>query len=459
MSLPDDYEEYCRFAILNKLNNSALNSRSSITSRIISQSIITNSNSSFNFKSKATMDDPDTIRRFISQINGQREHSNIMTVTSQPTTQHDQLARTPLRTTLADQEHEHLTSPEAHPKPSPHISGLKAPQNTPKTAASSPRLAAASTLNQDVAEALSDYVNTMDGRPLSESMWAPGSTRYKPSMLSEARYTSLLTPIKAVQPNPAINDTFDRMSFKAADPNHKVGENLIGDRITQSLFSKTPPSFVNKFSLLADNVRADKVDGVQAKPETASDEDFEPPDTIKEVRYKTDGASKKDVETPAHTDTVEKESDAPSTSKAYVPPHLRATRASSQKSDSSTRVPAQNLSESSPPESSPAPPFSVPNPASSEFTVKAETNPPSPEGLSPDVKSKNADPDLGKDAVRAATNGVELKVITGPAGVKPPKGASEGEDLEHKTFFNAWPKLEERGKPGMFPPMLPSNGC
>ncbi|KAF6224921.1 hypothetical protein HO133_010115 [Letharia lupina] len=394
------------------------------------------------------LDDAESLRRFISQMKGQPTQHD------QPD-QPDQLANGhgPSADTVADgkhisegnksqgedaktapharvaaQNHSDQTSPDPHPKPSPHISGLTAPYNTPKTAASSPRLPAVNNHNQDVADAFSDYVNNMHGRPLSESMWAPPSARYKPSMPRGAPATKVLTSINAIEPNPAMNDTFHRMSFKAADPNHKVGENLIGDHVTQSLFSKTSPSSVNKSSLLVEKIPEDKVDDVLVKPEAASDEAFE---------------------SPAHTDVVEKENDAHSTSKAYLPPHLRTVRDSSQKSDFSTRVPAQKADEFSPSKSSPTAPSSDQNPAPSESTVEAETTAPCPGGLSPDVTSKAADSNTVKDAVRAATTGVEPQVITGPVGAKPLKGASESENLEHKTFFNAWPELEERSKPGV----------
>ena len=343
-----------------------------------------------------SLDDPETIRRFISHIKGKPERSNL---TSPPSTQHNKTVNEhgPKHATSdnkhvdednkskgavnsphahpasqkqdQDQDQDHWTSPETQPKPSPQISGLKAPHNTPKTATSSPRLLAANTHNEDIAETISDCVNTMHGRPpLSECIWAPGSARYKPSMLSEARSSAVLTPIRAVEPNPAINDTFDRMSFKAAESDNKVDGNLIGDHITRSLFSKAPPS-------------ENKVDEVQAKPEATSHGDFEP---------------------PTHTETATEQNEAPSALKAYVPPHLRATRSSSQQSDSSTRVPV---------------------------------------------------------AVKDATKGAAPKLITGPVSAKPLKGESEGEDLERMTVFRTWPKQEERSRPGMFPQFFPSSAA
>ena len=377
--------------------------------------------------------DADNVRRFISQMKGQSEYSSLTTIASSPTTQHDQQANrtgstvdtteikhvgdynpsggatTPPLATVASQDHYQMTS-------SPHISGITAPQNTPKTAASSPRLTATNTHNQDVAEAISDFVNNMHGRPLSESMWAPGSTRYKPSMLSGARSAKFLTSIKTLEPDPLINDTFDRMSFKAADADHRAGENLIGDRNTQSLFSKAPPSFVNKPSLVAAKIHGEKVDDVQVKPEAASDEKLQPSahtESVEKVQAKANRANEEKLLDIAYSDRVEEESDVWSTSKAYLPPHLRATRGSSQ------------------------------NP------VKTETNPAYAEDLSPVVTNKTADSGTAKDAVRAATTGVESKIITGSADTKRLTDESpQNESLEHQTFFKTWPKLEERSRPG-----------
>lgn len=376
------------------------------------------------------LDDAESIRRFISQIEGQLGRAHLNPVTPPPTTQNDlpanedgppigtadnkhadkyyksDGAKTPPGATVADQVNCHLISPEAHPKPSPHISGLKAPFNTPKTAASSPRLSAANTHNEDVAEAFSDYVNTLNTRPLSDSMWAPGSARYKPSILSGARSTNVLTPIKAVEPNPAINDTFDRMSFKVADPDPKTSDSLIGGHVTRRKRTsiEPPPSFTNQFSVLADKTQEGEIDdAVEAKFEKASDEVFETPAQIQAATkaqkspVKTDRADQEGFPDTAPTEGVGKENDAPSTPKGDLPPHLRAKRIPSQK------------------------------------PIKTEA--------------------------KAATDGNEPKVTPGLAGTKPLKGAeSQDEDLEHKAIFTAWPTSEERSRPGMLPPNLPCNG-
>lgn len=392
------------------------------------------------------LDDADTIRRFILQIKGQSGQSDLDTLTSSPTSQHDRPADeqdltvstvgnkltgmfdksggaiTPPHAAVDGQDNHHLISPEAHPKPSPHLSGLRAPFNTPKTAASSPRMAAANTHNEDVADAFSQYVNTVNSRPLSESIWAPGSARHRSSTLSVARSANVLTPIKAVEHNPAINDTFNRMSFKAADPNHKIGENLIGDRVTRSATSEPPDSVANHLPVHADKTHEEKVDdALQGKLEKAGDESLEMPARIEtvgklqKVHFKSDELSKKDPKATVSTEGVGKENAAPSTSKADLPPHLRATRISDQK------------------------------PTTTEIKM------PRFEELGSDVTTEITKTGSSKDTA----NGDEPKVTIGPVTTKPqlapPGRSSEIEDLEHKAIFNAWPVSDQRSRPGGFP--------
>ena len=350
-------------------------------------------------------------------MKAQREHSAPVTATSESVIELDWGVYTPIRsTTTSGDINDHEMSPDNNfLKASPYLTGLKAPHNTPKTAASSPRLTAVNAHNEDVAEALSDYVSTLDGRPLSDSMWAPGSAGYKSSMLSGRRSTSNFSPVKFVEPNPAINDTFDRMSFKAADLNYKIGKSLIGDHNTKNLFTNAQPSFVNKFSVLENKSLDGKTEGVQAKSEV-SDEEIEPAahfDSAAKSQSGTDGVSKTDLKLQIDTIT-EKDTDIPTPSKANVAPHLRAMRASSQKSDSSTPVPTQKTSEGQPSEQLQTPQLSVP----------------SPPAIPPVIDT-------------------EVKVTIPPMGAQPLKDKSVNEDLEHKTFFKEWPKLEARDKPGI----------
>ena len=386
------------------------------------------------------VDDADTLRRFIAQIQGRADPSDPNTVTSSSTPQQDRPAKghgpileivgsehadehdgitTPPNATVTGQDNHLLASPEAQPKPSPH-SGLRAPVNSPKTAASSPRLTAANTHNEDVGDAISDYIKGINSSPLSESMWAPRSARYKPSTLSGARSANVLTPIKAVEPNPATNETFDRMSFKAADPDHETSENLIGEHVALSM--ATVP---------ANNTRGAKVDDVvHAKSAKASDEAFkalsqnETVANIQSDQVKPVRVSEEDLADTAPDEGVGKENTAPSTPKANLPPHLRASRVSSQQS------------------------------------IKAETKVPSSEELGPDVTSTIASTGSIKNTQATTVGDEKAMDSTGPARTKALTDPSpEKEDLEHKAVFNAWPALEERRRPGMFPLSLPCGGC
>ena len=386
------------------------------------------------------VDDADTLRRFIAQIQGRADRSDPNTVTSFPTPQQDQPAKgngpaldtvgsehadehdgttTPPNVTVTGQDNHLLVSPEAQLKPSPR-SGLRAPVNSPKTAASSPRLAAINAHNEDVGDAISEYIKGLNSSPLSESMWAPRSARYKPSTLSGARSANVLTPIKAVEPNPATNETFDRMSFKAADPDHETSENLIGEHVALSMST-----------VLANNIHGAKVDDVvHTKSEKAGDEAFkhlsqnETVANIQSDQIKPVGVSEEDLADTAPDDGVGKENTAPSTPKANLPPHLRATRVSSQQS------------------------------------IKAETKVPSSEKFSPDVTSTIAHTSSIKNTQATTVGDEKGMVSTGPARTKALTDPSpEKEDLEHKAIFNAWPALEERRRPGMFPQFLLCGGC
>ena len=106
--------------------------------------------------------------------------------------------------------------------PSPPRQGLLPPHNTPRTAPASPHRILSLNDSPDqhpsvVGEAIYEYVQGMKGLPLSESIWAPKHVPHQRSLLRGPRMPSTdLTPVKLVEPNPAINDTFPRMSFKAA---------------------------------------------------------------------------------------------------------------------------------------------------------------------------------------------------------------------------------------------------
>ena len=390
------------------------------------------------------VDDTDTLRCFIAQIQGQfhgwTDRSNPNTVTSSPTPQQGRSAKgqgpsldtggtehadehngttIPPNATVTGQGNHLLTSPDTQPKPSPH-SGLRAPANSPKTAASSPYLAAANTHNEDVGDAISEYIKGLNSSPLSESMWAPRSARHKPSTLSGARSASVFTPIKAVEPNPATNETFDRMSFKAADPDSETSGNLIGE-----------PGALSMSTVVANSIYGAKVDDVvHTNSEKAGDEAFKPLSQNKTVaNIQIDQVEpvrmiEEDLADTAHDEGVGKENTAPSTTKANLPPHLRATQVSSQQS------------------------------------IKGETKVPSSEKLGPDVTSTVAHISPIKNTQATAIQDEKAMVTSGPARTKALADPSpEEEDLKHKAVFSAWPRLEERRRPGIFPQLLPCGGC
>ena len=132
-------------------------------------------------------------------------------------------------------------SPGHQATTSPHFDGLRAPQNTPKTNPASPRVSPGRSYDDELAEVshvVSTIVGTLDTKPLSQSIWAPKSGEYHRSSLSAFSTPSRdLTPVSVVKANPAINDSFTRMSFKAADSNHEIGRPLIGEHLY-----KSPPS-------------------------------------------------------------------------------------------------------------------------------------------------------------------------------------------------------------------------
>lgn len=163
------------------------------------------------------------------------------------------------------------SSPTSHPHPSPSISGLRAPVNSPQVHASSLQFAPGNTHNEDVGAALAWFVQNLEGRSLNESMWAPKNAKYAPSPLRGSRVPSSnvvlpgasgscapskdLTPVNVVQPNSAINDSFSRMTFRAADSDRRVSDHIIGERnvrpstASRTVFSGPHPNQNNCASL------------------------------------------------------------------------------------------------------------------------------------------------------------------------------------------------------------------
>ena len=125
--------------------------------------------------------------------------------------------------------------------PSPDIRGLQPPQNTPLSVPHSPILGShASSLSSkdDLLQQVLEMSSGFNGKSLSGSMWA--SKTHLPSHLrSQQPSTGILTPTKIVEHDDSIHQDYARMSFKAADPEHK-GASLVGDKVPINPFSRSP---------------------------------------------------------------------------------------------------------------------------------------------------------------------------------------------------------------------------
>lgn len=201
-------------------------------------------------RSKSAMDSADNVQKFIAQMKPSNGN-NSWSASAKPAAAQQNGHATPnddeIGPILVSQPIDiparaaRTASPELHPLPSPHVGGLLAPQNTPYTRPVSPLAMPAELAahNQVVSGAFSDFVNNVEGRPLSEFFWAPAqvAARAAATPRGGSRTTPRnLTPTSIVTPNPAINGSFERMSFKAADQDqgHKIGGNIFGDRNTRS---------------------------------------------------------------------------------------------------------------------------------------------------------------------------------------------------------------------------------
>ena len=455
-------------------------------------------------------------------------------------------------------------SPGHHATSSPHVSGLRPPQNTPKTNPASPRVSPGRSYDDelaDVSHVVSTIVGTLDTKPLSQSIWAPKSGEYHRSSLGAFSTPSRdLTPVRVVEANPAINDSFTRMSFKAADSDHEIGRPLIGEH----LYKSPPPKSASKQNKSIPS-RSQKLEaeivpiadrGIVKASHSAADGSPTLRADANKVRFQ-ESPSPETVKPLTFSNLIQKESAAsPSARNRSFPPHIRNTSCSSQATIGSTTAQSDGLDTKAP--STVSAPLLTSDGAQENWSTSVYTNQaaipsgqqvpntttateihlpgsttPAPENrlvaalrklgstgsLNPeesallaDLKNlilarsvgierseaskpvgKTGDMDLPHNfldkwaskpkntkenaglpttATRAPFNHT-LKPAAGPAAVwepsralsqpvetspRPPlagkatnPGAKPGEDTEdreHKTFFNAWPQLEQRDRPG-----------
>ena len=543
---------------------------------------------------KVKVDDSESIQRFVSQMRtpGNSSYglnaSSTSTPSRSPSEQRNGTApsNSPEKTNgFADhvtqpvdipspKESSHDSTPSrnspASPITSPHARGIWAPNNTPKTNPASPFVGPAQTHDEDVGYALADFVKTMEGKPLSQSMWAPKPGSYEHSLLSGARVRSRdLTPTKVVDANPAINDSFARMSFKAADSDDKEGNNLTVERNASASSPNCAKGQPTTALSTTQKLEADLVPmfdrGSVKAPHSAAkyyaladDEDGTISPAAPSAR------SKADAKEPTPTKPVEKETVTPPKAVSGVPPHLKGGHTPQSFTDKAKDLVSQMFTTASkvshpdalettltsPPASHPKTPSSK-GPGEKTADIASPSQPPTTpvqDGLISTLKALELSGSLGPEeqailkeltervlsrsisqhtmtatpAEKAASpadtpaepslpsdflskwatkpkessqtsSGVSPKATeatspspskdTAPTGsvsgdvdaareslksTAAPLGASKvvlaksGEDLEdreHKTYFNNWPKLEQRDRPGTFTSLFCCNNA
>lgn len=302
---------------------------------------------------KVKVDDAESIRSFVSQMRTSSNSSyglnasSTSTPSRSPSEQRNGTApsNSPEKTNgFAD----HVTQPVDIPSPkessrdstpsrsspaspitSPHARGILAPNNTPKTNPASPFVDPAQTHDEDLGYALADFVKTMEGKPLSQSMWAPKPGSYEHSLLSGARVRSRdLTTTKVVDANPTINDSFAGMSSKAADSDDKVGNNLIVERNASASSPSGAKGQPTTALSTTQNLEADLVptsDRGSIKALHSAAKYYALADdgdgTISPAA--PSARSKADAKEPTPTKPIEKETMIPPKAVSGVPSHLR----------------------------------------------------------------------------------------------------------------------------------------
>ena len=324
-------------------------------------------------KTKVGVDDAETIRRFIAGMNSPVQSTSTATSPAEPSVSTQQSGGT------------EPASPKIHPVTSPLLTGLQAPHNTPRTVPASPRTGPRQTHDEDVGDALYNFVQGIQGLPLSESIWAPRSAKYQPSPLGGSPSKSLTT-VRAVEANPAINDSFARMSFKAADSDYEVGDPLGKSPSNDDEGKGTSPS---------------KKENVELRP--------------------------KDTAVPPHLRTPDK-------LPRPVPKSLIE-----QMSESVNQLAGKKSG------SEPIRPDTIENRSLPELAVDFSEAPPSSSRGGPvPQESTSATTRLPSLAspVKATSPGTTKPTEKTPAPI------GEPQNLEKELYFKKWPKTEQRDRPG-----------
>lgn len=433
--------------------------------------------------------------------------------------------------------------------PSPHLAGLLAPQNTPQTMPHSPRhLSISNGIPEEPNDlgAVFRITSSFPGKPLNESRWA------KPSNISSDRKTpspsERLISTKVAKLDDSTYESYERMSFKAADPELK-GASIVGDRvpinpITKDVFSNAPVNKRDTSHTASSTLQSEdlgsgqqwqKTGPVGHKPQSPQQTSQQIPESsmLDERVSQSEGSgldsvspTQRQVSLPIRTkksqsvgysdeektvadkdmsqETSERFDDHKSVSEQSLagqatttvtgnltegdkmPPHLKSrktvknepmakspNKAQEEFADDSTNIAAsvkdqgsstgEAASNTSPNKKSPAPSSSSdflarwlsagknPSPALGEMRQEKENT--------KTVTSLVPNPPKTREVLRSKSPNVTPKENKGPdypsssIGASVPKQAvsdkaDEADNLEHKLFFNQWPKLEERDRAG-----------
>lgn len=293
---------------------------------------------------------------------------------------------------------------------------------------SSPRFAPENTHDEDVGAALAWYVQNLEGgRSLNDSIWAPKISKQNSSPLRESRLPSSsvtptrrseqsngLVPVDVVRPNPAINESFSRMSFRAADSDRKIDDNIIGER---NIRPAVPPEGLPSQTIIGspgDSLRQNTLVPASAAPAIIR---TQPPEAAIPAQTTISGIGKDDV---VATDLGKEKENISSTSPPEtekVPPHLRRNKEILQTSQDFLTGPSDEVTK--------------PSKKDSNTTVqRSSIMPAKPPQASPQKKP--------------------VQVSPVPAPNKPAKAAVDTEDTEDRQdqiYFKSWGKLEERKRP------------
>lgn len=356
---------------------------------------------------------------------------------------------------------------------SPQVSGVLAPPSTPETIP-----------NHEISQMIADAIDDLPPgsfSSLGDSRFAPRrslssrtSSANKTSVTSKDHLYSNLNQQLSPVDRKAKEESFTRMSFQAADTH----PTLVDDKLAESAFLKdvqsskwadkplkrTPPAPTNTGTTQA-----------KANPFSVlshgSDKKLDSAAMLGNERLNFDVTEKPIAANPNVKSTVTKET--------TLPPHLRPV-AKSWRAPGSTDAEFAQLTdrlelsdsnkEPSKQKASPNPEASVFSPWSSDSENHPTTYRSGPRAVEPTNVPKEIDLlssdcpmkpafEIENSTGRPVSPKTQAMSVLTPTSIEfksasPPKvasGLANDEKLDGALFFKAWPKVEERNKPGLCP--------